>query len=113
MRSRRLAALLLVLLPACQGGSDAPSGAGKVDSAYKKDVERICDVEKLAGVAERPEENPQIVTAMWLGENLETDQARDFLATLAPLAPADKANLLRSEAKKAGLPGCALASTWK
>jgi hypothetical protein len=102
--------LLFLVLAACQSASESgPS----VSVAYKKDVERICDVEKLSGVAERPGENAQLVTAMWLGENLETDQARDFLATLSPLPPAEKANLLRDEAKRAGLAGCALAATWR
>jgi hypothetical protein len=109
MRSRRLA-VLFALLAGCQEGSDAKPGPS---AAYKKDVARICDVETLAGVAERPDENPQFVTAMWLGENLETTEARDFLATLGPLPPAEKANLLRSEARRAGLSGCALAASWK
>lgn len=102
--------LLLLLLVGCQSGAE--SGPG-VSAAYKKDVARICDVEKLAGVADRPGENAQLLTAMWLGENLETTEARDFLATLSPMPPVEKANALRSEAKKAGLADCALASTWK
>jgi len=109
MRSCVLAALLVVLA-ACQEGSDPAPG---VSAAYRKDVERICDVEKLAAVAERPDENPQYVTAMWLSANLETQEARDFLAELSPLAGADKANRLRGEAKKAGLAGCTLAASWE
>jgi hypothetical protein len=102
--------LLLVALAACQDGT---SSGPAVSVAYKKDVERICDVEKLAGVADHPGENHQLLTAMWLGENLETSEARDFLATLSPMPPAEKANALRDEAKRAGLSGCALAATWK
>jgi hypothetical protein len=103
--------LLFVALAGCQEG--ASSGGPSVSVAYKKDVERICDVEKLAGIADHPGENHQLITAMWLGENLETAEARDFLANLSPMPPADKANALRAEAKRAGLSGCALAATWR
>lgn len=103
--------LLFVALAGCQEG--ASSGGSSASVAYKKDVERICDVEKLAGISDRPGENHQLITAMWLGENLETAEARDFLANLSPMPPAEKANALRSEAKRAGLPGCALAATWR
>jgi hypothetical protein len=107
----QLRALLVVLIVAgCRGDRARPPA---VDPAYREDVERICEVERLAGVADRPDENPQVVTALWLDGNLQTAEARDFLAAIALLAPADKAARLRGEAQRAGLAGCAVAGRWE
>lgn len=105
---RRL--VVLFVFAACQKDA-AP--ASTVDPTYRADVERICEVERLSGSLDRPDENPQYVTAMWLGENIQTQAARDFLAELSPLTGADKAKRLREESKRVGLGSCVLAATWE
>lgn len=105
---RRLVAVL-PLVVACKKDAPAP----EVDPAYRDDVERICEVERLSGMLDRPDENPQYVTAMWLGDNIQTPEARKFLAELSPLVGVDKAKRLREEATRVGLGSCVLAATWE
>jgi hypothetical protein len=82
------------------------------DSDYRADVERICFAEQLSH-AEEIDPNARFVhVAQWLGANLVTPQARDLLAQQARLEPADKAALLRAEAREVGIDRCPTADTW-
>jgi hypothetical protein len=97
-------------LAACH--KDSPS-APPVDPAYKTDISHLCDAEALSGADQQPEGARQLAIAEWLGPNIHTQDARNFLGSLTQIQGADKAKALRDEAAKVGLPGCALADTWK
>jgi hypothetical protein len=103
----RVAWIVLVAV-ACQRGSDAP----RVDAAYVRDIERVCDARRLADVESQPGANPQLVVAQWLGANLETEEARGLLARLAGMQGAAKIAALDGEAKRVGRGECALAREW-
>ena len=102
-------AVVLALAAACQSGkSPAPS-----DSTYAKDVERICNAEQLSGALQEDPSSRAMLVAVWLGNNLVTQEGRDLMVRQAKLAPAEKAALLRAEAREVGLPGCPTADTWQ
>lgn len=113
-------AVLALLLAACQSSdkpadpapATAPGGATAADD-YSADVAKICDVERLSGADAEETTARSIIAADWLGRNLTTDRARDLLARVARQGPADKARILREEAKKAGLDGCPTAVAWE
>lgn len=77
------------------------------------DIERICDVERLSGADRDETAARSVIAAEWLGRHIETQEGRDFLASLVPLKPADKAARLRAEAARAGLADCPTAAAWE
>jgi hypothetical protein len=85
---------------------------GDAQSAYRGEVDAICNAEVRSGASERPEGERSLVVAMWLGDNVKTADGRRLLAEVARLAPPDKVVLLDREAAAAGLPDCAMARTW-
>ena len=93
---------------ACQTGKPGRSH----NATYAKDVERICNAEQLSGAAKEDPNARSTMVAMWLGNNLVTPQARELMARQARLGPAEKAALLRAEAREVGLSGCPTADTW-
>ena len=97
-------------LAACH--KDSPA-APPVDPAYRTDISHLCDAESLSGADQQPEGTRQLTIAEWLGPNIHTQPARDFLAGLVSVDGAAKGQKLRDEAKKVGLESCALADTWK
>jgi hypothetical protein len=99
-------------ITACQKG-EAGSAPPNVDPNYRDDIGRICDAEKLSGADDQPEGARQMAIAQWLGPAIQTEQAHAFLASIAEIQGADKAQKLRDEAKRVGFTDCALASTWK
>jgi len=101
--------------PVDQAGSPAP-GPGTpavVDQAYKSDLEKLCDVVARSGGAEVQGHDRMYLVATWLGSNLETQDARKFLARIQPLAGEAKGLALEAEAKRVGLAGCELANEWR
>jgi hypothetical protein len=104
-----LFAVLIAVLGACGNKSD-PAAA---PAAYTADIEKLCDVVQRSG-AEKHEANDRIyLIATWLGSNLSTPEARKFLADIQPLKGDAKANALDAEAKRVGLPSCALSAEWR
>jgi hypothetical protein len=92
--------------------SAPPSAAAPKDSKdYTADISKICDVVALSGA--EPGTDRRYQTATWLGANLTTVEARRFLAGIQPLAGARKADALEAEARRVGLPACALAAEWR
>jgi hypothetical protein len=91
-----------------------PGSAPDVPGAtpYDRDIDRICDVERLSGALEQPEGGRQLAIAQWLPGALETEDAHAFLVEIGTLGPDQKAAALDAEAKKAGLTGCPLARVW-
>lgn len=103
-----LAAALVaaVVAPACQKGESAEDHA-------RHDIERICNVERLSGADREESAARSVIAAEWLGRHIETQEGRDFLASLVPLPPAGKAARLREEAARAGLEDCPTAAVWE
>jgi hypothetical protein len=82
-------------------------------SGYAGDIQKLCDVVQLSGVAGNPAEDRRLPIANWLAANLTTGESRQFLARIQPLVGNDKADALEAEARRVGLPGCALAAEWR
>lgn len=108
----RTITLAVIVLAACQ--SDKTSGdRAPAPTDYHADIAKICDVEKLSGADAEETTARSIIAAEWLGRNIKTQEARDFLAKVAQLGAADKAKALRAEAARAGLDACPTASAWE
>jgi len=103
-----VAVVAVALFVGCQSGN-TPSAR---DATYAKDVERICNVEELSGALKEDPNARSTLVAVWLGNNLVTQEARELMAQQAQLPPAKKAALLRAEAREVGLSGCPTADTW-
>jgi hypothetical protein len=96
-------------LAACQKGD-----SGTVDTAYRADVTRICDAERLSGADQQPEGSARtLAIAQWLGSAIQTKTAQNFLAELTHFDGAAKGQRLLDEARRVGLDGCSLADVWK
>jgi hypothetical protein len=54
-----------------------------------------------------------LAIAEWLGSHLQTDEAHQYLVKIQPLEGEAKAAALEAEARRIGLPGCALAAEWR
>jgi hypothetical protein len=93
-------AVVLLAVAACTG--------------VKDDFDDICHAEErveLTGVSNPAEKAMKL--SFWLQRRLRTSTAKDFLAKLATMDPADKGNALRAEAAKHGVSPCPIAdSTW-
>ena len=106
---RALIVSALLAAAACQGGGDS------VSSAYRADVENICDAEARSG-ALAPDQDPNrrvFVVTRWLAGRIQTGDGRQFLGSLQKLNGAAKGDALRREAARVGLASCPLAETWK
>lgn len=107
---------LAFALAACQhgeAGSPPPADQPAVTDAYRADIAALCDVVHRSGADQVSDpERPQ-VTAMWLSQNITTEDAHKFLARIQPLEGEPKARALDDEAHRVGLPGCALADEWR
>jgi len=90
------------------GGGPAPTGA-----AYKADIGKLCDVVSLSGAAGMEAGDRSYTIAQWLPANLTTPESKQFLVKIQPLVGNAKAAALEDEAKRVGLPGCALAAEWR
>jgi hypothetical protein len=110
--------LAVLVVSACQS-DDKPAkqpavvAAAADDKAYAEDIGRFCDSMALSG-ADKMEKLERVAPhAKWLGENLKTRAAQDFLVKTAPLKGAERADAYEAEAKRVGLPGCALAAEFR
>jgi hypothetical protein len=115
----RFTSLCLVIVFACRGDNPPqpaaeppPTGAGSA-TVYASDIEKLCDVVVRAGVADVDPNDRTYLVATWLASNLQTQEARKFLARIQPLEGEAKATALETEAKRVGLTGCALAAEWR
>ena len=89
----------------CQSGMSA--------DAYARDIGKLCDAVQLAGAADKDSQEKTLLVAKWLGKNLETPKAHDFLVRIQPLEGSAKADALDSEARRVGYARCALAEEWR
>jgi hypothetical protein len=114
--------LAAVALTACQKGdgdsakaAPAPVAEAKPSAmdAYAGDIGRLCDAMHLSGADQQPEGARQLAIAQWLGDALETQDARNFLVTLQSFDGAAKGQRLQEEATRLHLGDCALAASWQ
>lgn len=100
----------LAIVAGCQRttGSTAP-GSGP----YRADITRLCDVVVQSGADQLPAGERLLAIVQWLPAHLETQDAHEFLVRIQPLEGEAKAEALDAEARRVGLPGCALAAEWR
>ena len=107
-----LAAGTVLGLSACQSGTTEKSKE-QVSAGYRDDISRLCNVMHLSGADEQAPEERVYTTANWLGNNLETQQGRDFLVTFTQAQDKDKPQTLLAEATRVGVAPCPLADHWQ
>jgi hypothetical protein len=107
--------LLLLVLAGCQRGETSSDPAktpvAPPSSDYAADISALCDCVKRSGAA--ADDSRALTIANWLAANLKTPESRKFLVQIQPLASEPKATALEAEARRVGLPGCALAAEWR
>jgi hypothetical protein len=110
-RTMRFAVALACLgAAACQrSGSTAPS----VSEQYRADIENLCDVVVRSGADQLPAGERALAIAGWLPSHLATPEAHAYVIRIQPLTGEAKAAALEAEARRVGLPGCALAAEWR
>ncbi|MDQ3336813.1 MAG: hypothetical protein M4D80_16735 [Myxococcota bacterium] len=112
--------LALLVLSACQSDEKsaakpaaAPAGAPSDDKLYAEDIQKLCDSLALSG-ADKMEKLERVAPhSKWLGENLKTKAAQQFLIKTQPLKGETKASAFEAEAKRVGLSGCTLAAEFR
>ncbi len=103
-------ALGLALVAGCQRTTGT---AAAVSGPYRGDIARLCDVVAQSGADRLPAGERLLAIVQWLPDHLETQDAHEFLARIQPLEGEAKAGALEAEARRVGLPGCALATEWR
>lgn len=92
--------------------SEGPVGAWQ-ETPLGRDLDRICNVVERAGAQDLPDGEQLMATLSWLPKNIESDAGREFLASIANLQGAAKADALDAGARRVGLPGCPTAELWR
>jgi hypothetical protein len=95
----------------CQRG--AGTAAPPVSERYRSDIEDLCDVVVRSGADQLPAGERALALANWLAAHLQTQEAHDYLIRIQPLVGDPKAAALDAEARRVGLPRCALATEWR
>ena len=111
----RLARLFAVIVAAaCYGcgGSESPPASAPPSGGYRQAVESMCDVDRRAAIvaAEDPLELGQKRSA-WINEHVDDPDGIYFRTMLSVKGPEEQSKMLRDEARKVGLAGCALADS--
>jgi hypothetical protein len=113
MLSRWILAVGTVFMSACQSGSNEKPEGMPITAGYRADIADLCNVMHLSGADEQSPDERVYTTAHWLGNNLETQQGRDFLVTFTQAADEDKPAVLLAEAKRVKIDHCPLADYWR
>jgi len=108
---KRFAHLLAGL--AIVAGCQRTTGTAPVPELYRADIARLCDVVVQSGADQLPAGERLLAIVQWLPDHLETQDSHEFLARIQPLEGEAKADALDAEARRVGLPGCALAGEWR
>jgi len=80
---------------------------------YRSDIENLCDAVVRSGADQLPAGEHALAIAGWLGTHLQTQEAHKYLVRIQPLVGEPKAAALEAEARRVGLPSCALAAEWR
>jgi len=91
----------------------AATPAASPPAPYTSDIENLCDAVVRSGADQLAPGERTLAIAEWLGGHLQTDAAHQYLVKIQPLAGEAKAAALEAEARRVGLPGCALAAEWR
>jgi hypothetical protein len=110
---KRIACLFACLGVAAGCRRDSGSTALPVSEPYRSDIENLCDAVGRSGADQQPGGDRALVIASWLGAHIQTQDAHEYLARIQPLVGDAKAAALEAEARRVGLPGCALAAEWR
>jgi hypothetical protein len=78
-----------------------------------RDLERICNVLTYAGVVGKTANEQLDAIVEWLPSNIESEDGRTFLGSIAELGWGPKADALDAAAGKVGLTSCPLAAEWR
>lgn len=92
---------------------DAGSPVLSVSEPYRSDISNLCDSVVSSGADQLPPGERALAIASWLGTHLQTQEAHDYLVRIQPLDGEPKAAALDAEARRVGLPSCALAAEWR
>jgi hypothetical protein len=101
----------LGLAAACQRGTG--SAGPLVSEPYRSDIENLCNAVASSGADQLPPGEHALAVASWLAAHLQTEEAHAYVARIQPLTGEPKAAALEAEARRVGLPGCALAAEWR
>lgn len=82
------------------------------DSPMRRDLTRICEGEKLSGALELPLGDRASHAGIWLANNLESQESREFSASLRSLPISDRAARLRQELNKYSIAECGIIKRW-
>jgi hypothetical protein len=110
MKQIAVALASLGVVAACQRSAGT---APAVSEAYRLDITTLCDVIARSGADQVPRRERAVRIAIWLGPNLQTAEAHDYLVKIGPLVGEAKAAALEAEAARVGLARCALADEWR
>jgi hypothetical protein len=83
------------------------------DSAYASDIRKLCNVMKLSGADVAKDPQKPLLTAQWLGANIQTKEAHQFMIKIQELDGEARAKAYEDESKKLGIDECPLASEWR
>jgi len=108
-----LAALTIAGLSIVAGCQRTTGTAAAVPGPYRADIARLCDVVVQSGADQLAAGERLLAIVQWLPDHLETQDSHEFLARIQPLEGEAKADALAAEARRVGLPGCALAAEWR
>lgn len=81
--------------------------------SYKDDLHTICDAYTLSGA--RATGNPSTkatVTARYIADHLDTNEAKQLMGSLGMASPEDKLRILRAALTKNGIDDCELLDLW-
>jgi hypothetical protein len=110
LRGAVLGVLLSLAITGCQRGDRATEWRS---TPLGRDVDRICNALEQSGARQQPAGAHQMLVAQWLGSHIESQDGRDFLASLARLEGAAKADALDAKAKEVGIATCPLSAEWR
>ncbi|MCP4445482.1 MAG: hypothetical protein GY811_09085 [Myxococcales bacterium] len=83
-----------------------------LDTPIKRDLDRICNAEEQSGALHEIPSARASHVGIWLGTNLESQEARTLSATLVQLVPTERIAKLRSVLDTHGFEGCEILATW-
>lgn len=101
---------IAALLAACQKGED--TGGAPPTTDYAKDIATICDSITLSG-ADKDPGGQLVIVANYLAAHIRTQEAKQFMIRIQPLAGDAKVKAFEDEAHKVGLSSCAVAQVWR
>ena len=110
-RPRTGLALALVTLALAAGCGSEPRRTGVLG----RELDKICHAVDLAGAASEEDANRMAMVAMWLDQNIKSEEGLAFLRTFSRLGE-DKAaryRMLDEAARANGVTDCPLLAFWR